>query len=117
MNETCMTESVVQLLKLAIVKFRHFKWEGWLTGGIQVHLASCLLVLQMEQGTDIAAIGRLSPKHEQRKRHRSASRAICFFVVILASLDVAGAQRSEVLSLDAHIPLPDVKGRIDHFSS
>jgi len=36
--------------------------------------------------------------------------------VILASLDVAGAQRSEVLSLDAHIPLPDVKGRIDHFS-
>ena len=70
----------------------------------------------MDQGSDIAAIGRLSPKHEQRKRHRSASRAICFFVVILASLDVASAQRSEVLSLDTHIPLPDGKGRIDHFS-
>ena len=65
---------------------------------------------------DIVATGRLLPKHGQHKRHRSASRGICFFLVILASLNVASAQSSEVLSLDAHIPLPDVKGRIDHFS-
>jgi DNA-binding beta-propeller fold protein YncE len=65
---------------------------------------------------DIAAAGRLRPKHEQGKRNRTASRAMCFFVVLLASLNFANAQSSEVLSLDAHIPLPDVKGRIDHFS-
>ena len=65
---------------------------------------------------DIVATGRLGPKHGQRKQHRSASRGICFLLVILASLNVASAQSAELLSLDAHIPLPDVKGRIDHFS-
>jgi len=46
MNETCMTGRTIQVLKLGIVKFRHFNMGGWLTGGIQVHLASCLLVLK-----------------------------------------------------------------------
>src|SRR5579864_6289765 len=64
----------------------------------------------------IAAAVRLRRKHEPRKKHGWASRAIRFFVVLLASLNVASAQSSEVLSLDAHIPLPGVKGRIDHFS-
>ncbi len=35
---------------------------------------------------------------------------------MVASLNVAIGQNSEVLSLDVHIPLSDVKGRIDHFS-
>ena len=65
---------------------------------------------------DIVATWRLSPKHGQRGQHRSALRGICFFLLILASLNVASAQNSAVLSLDAHIPLSDVKGRIDHFS-
>jgi DNA-binding beta-propeller fold protein YncE len=67
---------------------------------------------------NIAAAVTLRQKHEPRKQHGSASRAIYFFffVLLLASLDVASAQSSEVLSLDGHIPLPDVKGRIDHFS-
>ena len=54
---------------------------------------------------NIAAAVRLRRKHEPRKHHGSASRAICFFVVLLASLNVASAQSSEVLSLDAYIPL------------
>jgi DNA-binding beta-propeller fold protein YncE len=65
---------------------------------------------------NIAAAVRLRRKHEPHKQHGWASRAICFFVVLLASLNVASAQSSEVLSLDAHIPIPGVKGRIDHFS-
>src|SRR5262249_27640211 len=48
---------------------------------------------------------------------RSASRAIAgLFVVLVALLNVAAGQNSDLLSLDAHVPLPDVKGRIDHFS-
>ena len=65
---------------------------------------------------NIAAAVRLRRKHEPCKQQRAASHAIRSFVVLLASLNIASAQSSEVLSLDAHIPLPDVKGRIDHFS-
>ena len=65
---------------------------------------------------DIAGARRIRPKHEMLRRHGPASLAIvCLFLVLLAP-NVASAQSSEVLSLDAHIPLPDVKGRIDHFS-
>src|SRR5215469_1277152 len=116
MNETCMTGRSIQVLRLGIVKLRHFNMGGWLTGGIQVHLASCLHGLKEELVIDIVATGRLSPRYGERKQHRSVSRGIRFFLMILASLNVASAQSSEVLSLDAHIPLPDVKGRIDHFS-
>jgi hypothetical protein len=65
---------------------------------------------------NIAAAVRLRRKHESCKQQRAALHAIRSFVVLLASLNIASAQSSEVLSLDAHIPLPDVKGRIDHFS-
>lgn len=37
-------------------------------------------------------------------------------VVALVSSRLVQGQESEVLSLEAHIPLPNVKGRIDHFS-
>lgn len=37
-------------------------------------------------------------------------------VFALASIKLATAQESSVLSLETHIPLPNVKGRIDHFS-
>jgi len=60
---------------------------------------------------------KIGPKHENRKEHRSASPVIAsFFLVLVTSLNVASAQSPEVLSLDAHIRLPNVKGRIDHFS-
>jgi DNA-binding beta-propeller fold protein YncE len=66
---------------------------------------------------NIATAGRIRLKHHARKQHGSASRTIArLFVVMVASLNVATGQNSEVLSLDVHIPLPDVKGRIDHFS-
>ena len=37
-------------------------------------------------------------------------------VVLLVSSSLAHGQESQVLSLETHIPLPNVKGRIDHFS-
>jgi len=52
-----------------------------------------------------------------RKEFWEASWTIAHvFVALVVSLSVATGQDSEVLSLDFHIPLPDVKGRIDHFS-
>jgi DNA-binding beta-propeller fold protein YncE len=49
------------------------------------------------------------------KRFHAAS---CVISILLAGLvdNPARAQKSEVLSLDVRIPLPGVKGRIDHFS-
>src|SRR5215471_15428312 len=108
MNETCMTERDIRVPRASYGRMayrRHSGSSGILSTGLKEELV-----------IDIVATGRLSPKHGQRKQHRSASHGICFLLVILASLNVASAQSSEVLSLDAHIPLPDVKGRIDHFS-
>lgn len=48
---------------------------------------------------------------------KSGSRAIVpLFLVLVALPYVVNGQDSEVLSLDAHIPFPGVRGRIDHFS-
>jgi hypothetical protein len=101
-------------LKLAIAKVSPLQNRGAYRG----HSGSSGILsndLTEEPVINIAAAVRLRRKHEPRKQHGSASRAICFFVLLLASLNVASAQSSEVLSLDAHIPLPGVKGRIDHF--
>lgn len=45
--------------------------------------------------------------------------ASCVISILLVTLVVgpARAQKSDVLSLEARIPLPDVKGRIDHFGA
>jgi DNA-binding beta-propeller fold protein YncE len=51
------------------------------------------------------------------KRFRIQSRAIPSLLVMLAvSTNLAIGQNSQVLSLETHISLPNVKGRIDHFS-
>ena len=42
--------------------------------------------------------------------------ATLFLATILALSNSAAAQDSQVLSLKNHIALPNVKGRIDHFS-
>jgi len=60
---------------------------------------------------------KISPEHRMHKRSGLASHVIAFLLLVLAvSLNAASGQDSEALSLDAHIPLPNVKGRIDHFS-
>jgi hypothetical protein len=41
---------------------------------------------------------------------------ILFVPSVLALGDLAAAQNPQVLLLESHIDLPDVKGRIDHFS-
>jgi hypothetical protein len=66
---------------------------------------------------NVAEDPKIRPKQFRRKHHPSGSLAIArLFVVLGVSLAAATGQSSEVLSLDAHIPLPDLKGRIDHFS-
>jgi DNA-binding beta-propeller fold protein YncE len=51
------------------------------------------------------------------KRFRMQSRAVPSLLVMLAvSTNLAIGQNSQELSLEAHISLPNVKGRIDHFS-
>src|SRR5215471_6631015 len=108
MNETCMTERDIRVPRASYGRMayrRHSGSSGILSTGLKEELV-----------IDIVATGKLSPKRGQRKQHRPTPRGICFFLVILASLNVASAQSSEVLSLDSRIPLPDVKGRIDHFS-
>jgi hypothetical protein len=100
--------------KLAIGKCRPFNM-----GAYRGHSGSSGILsndLTEEPVINIAAAVRLRREREPRKQHGSASRAICFFAVVLAWLNVASAQSPGVLSLDAHIPLPGVKGRIDHFS-
>src|SRR5215831_14543671 len=42
------------------------------------------------------------------------SAALVFSMLVVAGTRAAG-QEKEVLSLEAHIPLPNDKGRIDHF--
>ena len=65
---------------------------------------------------NIAAPGIIRLNHT-RQQFWEASRTIAhLFVALLVSLNVAAGQNSEVLSLDSRIPLPDVNGRIDHFS-
>lgn len=50
-------------------------------------------------------------------RLRAASRVTSAMIVALVvSTSLATGQESLALSLEAHIPLPNVKGRIDHFS-
>ena len=44
------------------------------------------------------------------------SAALVFSMLVLAGARAVGQEKEEVLSLEAHIPLPNVKGRIDHFS-
>lgn len=46
---------------------------------------------------------------------RPVSAALVFSMLVVAGTHAAG-QEKEVLSLEAHISLPGVKGRIDHFS-
>ena len=43
------------------------------------------------------------------------SAALVFSMLVVAGTH-AGGQEKEVLPLETHIPLPSVKGRIDHFS-
>src|SRR5215467_6495260 len=91
--------------------------NGWLTGSIQVSLACCLVQLAEEPMINIAAAATIGQRHHTRKQMALGSRAIvCLLAVLVALLNVANGQNSEVLSLDAHIAVPDVKGRIDHFS-
>lgn len=56
---------------------------------------------------------------KQRVLVRLLSRAPICAAVVFSMLAVAGTravgQEKELLSLEAHIPLPNVKGRIDHF--
>ena len=42
--------------------------------------------------------------------------AAWFIAVVFISSSLATGQNTETLSLESHIPLPDVKGRIDHLS-
>jgi DNA-binding beta-propeller fold protein YncE len=42
--------------------------------------------------------------------------ALFFATLVWVATTPAGAQQSEALSLESHIPLPNVKGRIDHLS-
>ena len=42
--------------------------------------------------------------------------ASLFLATLLASSSPAAGQESTALSLETRIPLPNVKGRIDHFS-
>ena len=66
---------------------------------------------------NIAAAATIGQRHHTRKQMALGSRAIvCLLAVLVALLNVANGQNSEVLSLDAYIAVPDVKGRIDHFS-
>lgn len=65
---------------------------------------------------NIAAPGIIRQNHG-RNEHGTVSLPVAhLFVVLLVLLNVATGQKAEVLSLDSHIPLPHVKGRIDHFS-
>lgn len=56
---------------------------------------------------------------KQRVLVKLLSRAPICAAVVFSMLAVAGTravgQEKELLSLEAHIPLPNVKGRIDHF--
>ena len=66
---------------------------------------------------NISEAVRIRLTHQMRKQMSLRSPAIVHVLVVLvALLHIANGQSSEVLSLEAHIPLPDVKGRIDHFS-
>ena len=65
---------------------------------------------------NVAATG-IVRQSNRRNEHRTLSRPIArLLVVLLVLLNVATGQKAEVLSLDSQIPLPQVKGRIDHFS-
>src|SRR5215469_1454753 len=91
--------------------------SGWLTGSIQVSLACCLVRPAEEPVINIAAAATIGQRHHTRKQMALGSRAIaCLLAVLVALLNVGNGQDSDVLSLDAHIAVPDVKGRIDHFS-
>jgi DNA-binding beta-propeller fold protein YncE len=58
---------------------------------------------------------RILPKHHAPKRSHTPPRLIsCTLLALLIFLSPAGAQNHQVLSLNAQIPLPGVKGRIDH---
>src|SRR5579871_331171 len=114
MNETCMRERAIHVPEASDRSGRSLQ-----NGAYRGHSGSSGILsndLAEEPVINIAAGARLRRARERRKQHWPASRAICFFVVLLASLHVASAQSFEVLSLEAHIPLPDVKGRIDHVS-
>jgi hypothetical protein len=66
---------------------------------------------------NIAAERRIRLKRRTRKHYELAFCVIaCLLVVLVVSRTGATGQNIEALSLDAHIPLPDVKARIDHFS-
>ena len=62
---------------------------------------------------NITADPKFRLKQRVRKHYASAQLAIAglFVVVLVVSVKAATAQSSEVLSLDAHVPPPDVKGR------
>ena len=66
--------------------------------------------------TRIAAPGIIRVNHTRKKCGKAPRMIAHLFIVLVVSLNVAAGQTSEVLSLDSRIALPDVKGRIDHFS-
>jgi len=74
-------------------------------------------ILIVEDEKKMAAVLKRGLEADNHRVSPSGSRAIVrLLVVLVALLYVADGQNSEVLSLEAHIALPDVKGRIDHFS-
>jgi len=69
-----------------------------------------------ERVINIAAPGIIRLNHTHKKHGEAQPTIAHVLVALLVSLNVATRQKAEVLSLDSHIPLPHVKGRIDHFS-
>jgi DNA-binding beta-propeller fold protein YncE len=70
-----------------------------------------------ESVINIAAAARIRVRHHTHEQMVTGLRAMLqILVVLVAMLGIPNGQASEVLSLDTHIALPDVKGRIDHFS-
>ena len=65
---------------------------------------------------NIATPGIIRVNHTRREFWEAPRTIAHVFVALVLSLSVATGQNSQVLSLDSRIPLPDVKGRIDHFS-
>src|SRR5215472_3995666 len=74
-------------------------------------------VFGMERVMNIAAETSILPNLGIPKRFRTASCVIpSLLVAMLVLTSCASWQNSQVLSVEAHIVLPDLKGRIDHFN-